>query len=147
MINDASYVRKALKAAQDELIREIELWDTNTVDAGTLDEWQQKAAGLVSMLSRVMQETEMHRRQIIVITSEMQLFERSARATRILDLGASRSIAAQADLMTQDLAAANDLLVEMEAEEQRLKAAVELADLKIRSATISSSKEEQQDPM
>lgn len=143
MINDASYVRKALKAAQDELIREIELWDANTVDANTLDEWQQKVAGLGGMLSRAMQETEMHRRQITVIASEMQAFERSARATRILDLGASRGIAAQADLMSQDLAAANDLLIEMEADEQRLKDAAELAELKLSSAKDRlSSKEE-----
>lgn len=141
MSNDVSYVRKALIAAQNELILEITQWDPNIIEATALEIWQEKSSGLAGMMSRAAQETEMHRRQITVIKSEMQAFERSARATKILDLGASRSIAAQADLMEQDLSAATQILMDMEDGETRLKAASELAAAKISAARerLSSS--------
>lgn len=134
MTTDAGYVRKALRAAQDELITEIDWWDPVNADALILDEWLQRLAGLESMIARAMQETEIHRRQIMVIKSEMQAFERSANATKILDPGASRGIAAQADLMSKDLAAANETLSSIEAEEARLRQAAEIASKKITDA-------------
>lgn len=143
MSNDPDYVRKALRVARDELITEIDYWDSDRADRGQIELWNEKLAGLDAMISRAAQETEMHRRQITVIKSEMQAFDRSAKATRILDVAASRGIAAQADLMSKDLANATDLLASMEADENRLRQAHTVANDKISAANerLSSSKE------
>ena len=131
MANDPDYVRKAFRAARDELITEIDWWEPEKADAQLVEVWKEKLVGLDAMISRAAQETEMHRRQINVIKSEMQAFERSARATTILDPAAGRGIAAQADLMSKDLAAANDVLASMEADELMLRKASDRAGEKI----------------
>ena len=131
MAKDPDYVRKAFRAARDELITEIDWWEPEKADAQLIELWKEKLIGLDAMITRAAEETEMHRRQINVIKSEMQAFERSARATAILDPAAGRGIAAQADLMSKDLAAANDLLASVEADELMLRTAAERAGEKI----------------
>lgn len=129
------YVRTAFKALQDSTIADIECWDASSCQS--VVPWQETLLGLEGMIARVSQETELHRRQVLVIKSEMQAFERSARATSILDIGAGRAVELQADLIRSDLNQAEAALKEFEDNERRLRLAADLASEKIRLASIN----------
>lgn len=138
MIDDG-YVRKAFRSAQDDIVDEIKSWDVDSVNPDMLLVWKERLLGLQGMISRVAQETEMHRRQIMVIKSEMDMFDRSARSIKILDVGASRVVAEKADLMRKDLDDAKTLLAEMEADEIRLEECLAMAKQKIEIADTRSN--------
>lgn len=128
---DVDYVRKAFKAVKEGMISDIQSWDTETADQDRLSEWKKSLAGLQSTLDRTSQETELHRRQIMVIKSEMEALERSARSTRILDPGASIGVSQKAESMSKHLSEAKLVLADMEDEEMRMRDATAIAEQKI----------------
>lgn len=137
------HARKTLRSITDSIVADVESWTTDPADPRRLSEWKKTLNSLQSTLAWKVQETELHRRQIMVIKSEMEVLERSARSTAILDRGASIGVSQKAGSMANHLNEAKIVLAEMEEDEMRLRDAVSVAEKKI--SVIESAMNEQQD--
>lgn len=128
---DVDYVRKAVKALKDKVVEDIASWDPGIADQMQLAEWKKTLISLQATIERTMQETELHRRQVAVIKNEMEVLERAARSTSILDRNASIGVAKKAESMGKHLNEAKLKLAEMEEDETKLRDAAYIAEQKI----------------
>lgn len=122
-----SFVRKALLDSQMSMITEVSGWDPAVADMAIIEEWKSKIDSLDGMLKHTAQESEMRRRHVNVIQSEIDLFERSARSINVLNPGAGRDAAASADIMRKDLETAKQQVADSEALEANLSLSLDTA--------------------